>query len=48
VEDLKGTEWGFAALSVLTLVLMGVFPGFFLRGLKPLAEAFARILGGGA
>jgi NADH-quinone oxidoreductase subunit M len=48
VEDLKGAEWGFAALSVLTLVLMGVFPGFFLRGLKPLAEAFARILGGGA
>ena len=48
VGDLKGAEWGFAALGVLTLVLMGVFPGFFLRGLKPLAEAFARILGGGA
>lgn len=47
-EDLKGAEWPFAALAVAALVLMGVFPGFFVKGLKPLAEAFAKILGGGA
>ncbi len=47
-EDLKGAEWPFAALTVAALVLMGVFPGFFIKGLQPLAEAFARILGGGA
>ncbi|TBH21372.1 complex I subunit 4 family protein [Thermus thermamylovorans] len=48
MEDLKGAEWPFALLAVAALFLMGVFPGFFLKGLEPLAEAFARILGGGA
>jgi len=48
VADLGGEEWPFALLAVLALVLLGVFPGFFLQGLRPLAEAFARILGGGA
>ncbi len=48
VEDLKAGEWGFALLVGLALVLMGVFPGYFLQGLRPLAEAFAKILGGGA
>lgn len=48
VEDLRGAEWGFAALAVATLLLMGLFPGLFLKGLKPLAEAFFRTLGGGA
>lgn len=47
-EDLKGAEWPFAFLAVAALVLMGVFPGFFVKGLEPLAEAFAKILGGGA
>ncbi|WP_038055949.1 complex I subunit 4 family protein [Thermus amyloliquefaciens] len=47
-EDLKGREWPFAVLAVAALVLMGIFPGFFVKGLKPLAEAFAKILGGGA
>jgi len=48
VRDLAGAEWGFALLSVLALLLMGVFPGYFARGLHPLAEAFAKLLGGGA
>lgn len=48
MKDLAGAEWGFALLSVLALLLMGVFPGYFARGLHPLAEAFAKLLGGGA
>ena len=48
VEDLRGAEWGFAVLAVATLLVMGLFPGFFLKGLRPLAEAFFRTLGGGA
>ncbi|GGM98021.1 NADH-quinone oxidoreductase subunit 13 [Thermus composti] len=48
VKDLAGAEWGFALLSVLALLLMGVFPGYFARGLHPLAEAFVKLLGGGA
>ncbi|AEV15791.1 NADH-quinone oxidoreductase subunit 13 [Thermus sp. CCB_US3_UF1] len=48
VKDLAQEEWPFAFLAVAALVLMGVFPGFFLEGLRPLAEAFAQLLGGGA
>ncbi len=48
IEDLRGAEWGFATLAVATLLIMGLFPGLFLKGLKPLAEAFFRTLGGGA
>jgi NADH-quinone oxidoreductase subunit M len=48
VADLKGEEWAFAGLSALALLALGLFPGFFLEDLEPLAEALARALGGGA
>ncbi|MGQ9691980.1 MAG: complex I subunit 4 family protein [Thermaceae bacterium] len=48
VHDLTPHEWAFAGLSVLALLWMGLFPGYFMRGLTPLAEALAKLLGGGA
>lgn len=47
-RDLSGREWLFAGVSVLALLWMGLFPGYFMQGLTPLAEALAKLLGGGA
>jgi len=46
--DLSGREWLFAGVSVLVLLWMGLFPGYFMQGLTPLAEALVKLLGGGA
>ncbi len=48
VPDLGGREWAFALLAGLALLALGVFPGAFMAGLRPLAEGLAGILGGGA
>lgn len=47
-RDLSGSDWLFAGVSVLTLLWMGLFPGPFMQGLTPLAEALVKRLGGGA
>lgn len=47
-RDLSGSDWLFAGVSVLALLWMGLFPGYFMQGLTPLAEDLVKRLGGGA
>jgi NADH-quinone oxidoreductase subunit M len=39
-------EWGFAALTVGVLLLMGLYPKLFTVYLEPLGKAFAALFGG--
>lgn len=46
VPDLDSREWGFAAVTVAVLLLMGLYPKLFTLYLEPLGKALAALFGG--
>ncbi|GIW24324.1 NuoM family protein [Meiothermus sp.] len=46
VPDMDGREWGFAAVTVAVLLLMGLYPKLFTVYLEPLGKAIAALFGG--
>ncbi len=46
VPDLDTREWGFAAVTVAVLLLMGLYPKLFTLYLEPLGKALAALFGG--
>lgn len=46
VPDLDTREWGFAAVTVAVLLLMGLYPKLFTVYLEPLGKALAALFGG--
>ncbi|MBO1435717.1 NADH-quinone oxidoreductase subunit M [Meiothermus sp. CFH 77666] len=46
VPDLDSREWGFAAVTVAVLLLMGLYPKLFTVYLEPLGKALAALFGG--
>lgn len=48
VPDLNSREWIFASVTIVTVLLMGLYPKLFTVYLEPLGKALAALFGGSA